>query len=890
MGKNKKSLWIVAISIFMVLVAMQFHYPSYTAQAASDSLLDQSYPAVPRHTQKHYIIYTEGYRNNRLELALFDVKNDVYTHVVWKKSLELDDNSLYTNGSKFHLSEDKTEWIPFENGYPRISDFAENVLQSDLDIYKDGDLYIAGRPILVDESSQSVIRPVNGSVFGNSDITVSWNKASWAQKYKVTVEDLESYQYVFSKEFNATSITINKSSFKNWHQYKIWVAGIDKNGIQQSLGNPVIWVRQNIKQGDSGDFVAKIQKRLIGKGYALSHGADGKFDSKTTAAVNSFKKDNNLLNTGDYAGVVGKDTWYKLNTGVWLVYGSKGDMIAKLQKMLVSLKYTTAANDKSTNFGKGILNAVNKFKNDNKIYNKGEMNGVVGDQVWNLLVKKSTNTDLGVQVVNKSKNAVNYIKDLVKQGKASPFYSTTIYGRRYNVYKVTGAYITESKSGPCGFTLSTNPKYRPSENWKAKNHGYYFVDAKSNTLVTNTDIIKKLEIMQNANFEFLLNMQLKKVGGDPFTQMLNDIRQTRNIRESSDFWKTWCDVCSSLTGNIIASYVTGGLGEARALTKTTVESIADVAQSKITPKTLIHGVCTGVFNTCENNICSLKTLHEKYEKYGYINDYNDAQLYLKYGTYMKVYYATSMFDDNVGGYTQDFGWWDYTKDTWGNFIGGMVSSAKEIKNVADWEKRVAIFFEGVKMGQDIFQAMGVLDIQCADDYVKQVNTYFKNTHAELNPDYFDSLTYKLVNDGQSVLKITNQSNRHQYALINETMPWDKAKAYCENLGGHLATITTKQEQDFIESLIGNSTKSFYWLGGTDEAHEGDWKWVTGESFDYSNWVPGEPNNGYSGTEHYLGIVKDSIYWSDAFGKWNDFQNGNSREFPITGIICEWDTN
>ena len=33
-----------------------------------------------------------------------------------------------------------------------------------------------------------------------------------------------------------------------------------------------------------------------------------------------------------------------------------------------------------------------------------------------------------------------------------------------------------------------------------------------------------------------------------------------------------------------------------------------------------------------------------------------------------------------------------------------------------------------------------------------------------------------------------------------------------------------------------------WLGGSDSASEGDWKWVTGERWVYTNWQLYEPNN------------------------------------------------
>ncbi|MFZ5968694.1 MAG: RHS repeat-associated core domain-containing protein [Bacillota bacterium] len=59
--------------------------------------------------------------------------------------------------------------------------------------------------------------------------------------------------------------------------------------------------------------VALMQKRLNELGYRDSNGrpllVDGKFYKNTLAAVNAYKNQNGLWNTGQYAGVVGNTTW-----------------------------------------------------------------------------------------------------------------------------------------------------------------------------------------------------------------------------------------------------------------------------------------------------------------------------------------------------------------------------------------------------------------------------------------------------------------------------------------------------------------------------------------------------------------------------------------------------
>jgi cysteine-rich repeat protein len=122
------------------------------------------------------------------------------------------------------------------------------------------------------------------------------------------------------------------------------------------------------------------------------------------------------------------------------------------------------------------------------------------------------------------------------------------------------------------------------------------------------------------------------------------------------------------------------------------------------------------------------------------------------------------------------------------------------------------------------------------------------------------------------------TNYHCYAESVDSLPWAQAKAECESAGGHLATISSAAEGDFIWS---NVMDGFYngtgarWIGGTDQAMEGTWAWTTGEPFSYTNWKSGEPNNS-GGAENCL----EYYYNSD---NWNDNSCGTSHVH-----ICEWD--
>jgi hypothetical protein len=122
----------------------------------------------------------------------------------------------------------------------------------------------------------------------------------------------------------------------------------------------------------------------------------------------------------------------------------------------------------------------------------------------------------------------------------------------------------------------------------------------------------------------------------------------------------------------------------------------------------------------------------------------------------------------------------------------------------------------------------------------------------------------------------NNYNGHSYYRSTGTMTWTNARTACANMGGHLVTVTTAAENNFIFNLWPSG-----WIGLTDEVVEGQWRWVTGEPYSYQSWNPGEPNN--SNNEDYIQFVGG--------GKWNDLNNSSALpyvlEFEYIVTYTEW---
>jgi hypothetical protein len=109
--------------------------------------------------------------------------------------------------------------------------------------------------------------------------------------------------------------------------------------------------------------------------------------------------------------------------------------------------------------------------------------------------------------------------------------------------------------------------------------------------------------------------------------------------------------------------------------------------------------------------------------------------------------------------------------------------------------------------------------------------------------------------------------RHRYTAIPFALPWHAAKAYAEANGGHLVVINGKEENDWLVATFGGDTE--YWTGLTDEAEEGKWKAVNGETTEYFNWAPPEPDN-YRKHQHYVVINSKAPHLNQTdSGRWND---------------------
>ena len=134
-------------------------------------------------------------------------------------------------------------------------------------------------------------------------------------------------------------------------------------------------------------------------------------------------------------------------------------------------------------------------------------------------------------------------------------------------------------------------------------------------------------------------------------------------------------------------------------------------------------------------------------------------------------------------------------------------------------------------------------------------------------------------------------NNHIYERYDYNLSWNEAKAFCEQKGGHLVTISDAAENDAIVNLLNGCPLGYYHIGATDPGMTGNWSWITGEAFSYNNWDPqGEPSKG-SG-EYYAAII--GIAWPNnkQVSEWIDEpdRGGETGFYCFTngGFVCEYE--
>ena len=147
-------------------------------------------------------------------------------------------------------------------------------------------------------------------------------------------------------------------------------------------------------------------------------------------------------------------------------------------------------------------------------------------------------------------------------------------------------------------------------------------------------------------------------------------------------------------------------------------------------------------------------------------------------------------------------------------------------------------------------------------------------------------SFTLVPTPTAISKILYPENGHWYQMFSSIgKDWTSARDYCVTLNGHLVTIGSKYEEDFVyNNLSPYGSYAFSWLGLTDSVQEGNWQWVTGEPLIYTNWHSGQPDSCDMVCESmpYMSEKVDYAIFNNMSHDWDDW--GTDYIY----FICEWE--
>ena len=232
-------------------------------------------------------------------------------------------------------------------------------------------------------------------------------------------------------------------------------------------------------------------------------------------------------------------------------------------------------------------------------------------------------------------------------------------------------------------------------------------------------------------------------------------------------------------------------------------------------------------------------------------------------------------------------------------IGSSESDLDTLQQIADQTKGYLWDINSISDMEEVLEKISsrqknLYTIEYTSD--AKADPYAERTVSTLIGDA-DDFKLGAIKDGVSFTPVKRtgvEKHKSRYEAFREDKTWSEANNICMAKSGHLVTITSRQEEQQVISLVESKGIEFAWMGGyTSERDNGVFAhWVTGEEWSYQNWFPGEPSHTDldGAPEFYLLLWKIRGQWS-----WNDERDNMfaapdaaARISGKAGYVCEYE--
>ena len=112
-------------------------------------------------------------------------------------------------------------------------------------------------------------------------------------------------------------------------------------------------------------------------------------------------------------------------------------------------------------------------------------------------------------------------------------------------------------------------------------------------------------------------------------------------------------------------------------------------------------------------------------------------------------------------------------------------------------------------------------------------------------------------------------------------PWAEGEQDCILQGGHLVSVHSQEEYDAVLSVVKYDWG--VWIGGSDQAREGEWSWTDGTPWGWSKWAPADmPPDLKTFPQNTSGanclIQRTLLYPPTGLGFWVDVLCSDSHQY------------